>query len=249
MALPKELTAKIKALLKPDAELPPELEAGNFFESDDALAAFVAKKTGSKVSEAERKAQLAAKEAREAALAEVFEKMGVKDAEQIEEIKAKLAAAEGTLTEAEKLKGENAKLAKEFKKLQDSNAELAGFKVTVTKRQALDPHLSRIHSEMRDLVTDTLLPKLVIDEKGTVTAPEGKAIDAYLDEMIKAKPILKAPDYKSGAGTGPGEKKPNGGAGNGNGTGNGTEPKKYTSLAQAIADQATQIAAAQAAGP
>src|ERR1044071_3983543 len=101
--------------------------------------------------------------------------MGVKDAEQIEEIKAKLAAAEGTLTEAEKLKGDHKKALKELEKRDALIAELSGFKVTVTKQKALDPHLSKIHSEMRDLVTDTLLPKLVIDEKGTVTAPEGKA--------------------------------------------------------------------------
>jgi hypothetical protein len=248
MPLPKSLTDKIKALLKDGAELPAELESGVFFESDDAFAATVAKKTGSKVSEAERKAAQAAKEARDAALAEIFEKVGVKDADQLEEFKAKIAAAEGTLTEVEKVKGDHKKALKEIEKLTTQVTELTGFKTTSIKRQALDPHLNRIHSDARDMVTELVLGKLVIDDKGNVTAPEGKAIDAYLDDLVKAKPILKAPDYKAGAGTGAGEPKPKGGEGaNGNGNGSNGKPD-YKTVAEALRTEAMAIAAKSAAG-
>ncbi len=91
---------------------------------------------------------------------------------------------------------------KELAKSAKANEELSGFKTTVVKTQALDPHLAKVAPGLRMLVKENWLSKLTVGDDGKVVAPEGKELGAYVDEQIKANQDLKAPDYKvGGAGT------------------------------------------------
>lgn len=254
MPLPKALRDLIAGKLKEGESLPAELESGVFFEDEGAFLAAADKKSRSKVTEAEKNAEKRAREARETALNEIFEKLGVTDPEQLEEIKGKLADAEGTRDRAAKLEADLNKLSKESKKALDAltkeRDELLGFKTTHVKRSALSPHLAKIHPDFRDIVEENLLGKLAIDGE-KITAPEGKEIAAYVDEIIKAKPSLKAPDFQRGAGTGPNGGKAQGDSGGNAGASNGQQkdpPKDVrTAVVQALAEKAA--AAGGAAGP
>ena len=256
MPLPKAIRDALAAKLKDGEAIPAELDSGIFFENEGDFLTTVEKKSKSKLTEADRKAANAAKEAREAALNEIFEKLGVTDPDQLDDFKGRLADAEGTRSELEKVKAELVKTQKESAKaigaLTKVNDELLGFKTTHVKRGALSPHLSKIHPDLRDVVEENLLAKLAIDGD-KVTGPEGKAIDSLIDEMIKAKPSLKAPDFKGGAATGPGGGKASGDSAGGNASasnGQAKDPPKTIreAVAQSLAEQAAKETAG-ASGP
>ncbi len=233
MPIPKATKDKLEAWKAGAGEFPEELDAGVFFENEAAFMFQADRRLKPKLTEAEKKAANSAKEGREAALAEILQGLGVKDPDELSDIKARLAAADGTATELETLKANLSKTERESKKeterLSKENAVLLGFKTTVLKDKAIAPHLAKIHPDMRDVISENLHGKLVIDGD-KITLPEGKAIDAFVDELITAKPSLKAPDYKGGAGTKPGGKaegegKDKGKGGAGEGQGDQTPPK------------------------
>lgn len=253
MALPKALRDKLSNLLKDGAELPKELDDGVFFENEGDFLATVEKKTKPKLTAAEQRASQAAKEARESAVAEIVERLGLTDPDQIEAIKDRLAEADGTRTEAEKLKADLAKLQKETAKalsaVTKERDELLGHRQTQMKREALTPHLAKIHPDFRDMVEENLMTKIAIVE-GKVVGPEGKAPEVLVADMLAAKPSIKAPDFKGGAGTTPNGDKSRAGAGTA-GTGDGGQSSngqtgKPLSLGEALKAALTdQVAAAE----
>jgi len=206
MPLPKSLFIALKPFLKDDSEEKARelFEPVVAFENEGQFLEASEKKAKPKLTAAEEKRAKEVKEARESVLAEFLAKHNIKDPDEIDEWRTKLAAAEGTLTEFDKLKGELKERDKKLAKLEKDNGELVGFKTTHLKRSALTPHMAKIHPDLRDELESAWMSSLVIDDKGNVTFPEGKAIESVIDEKVKAKPSLKAPDYKAGAGTGSG---------------------------------------------
>ena len=191
MPISKAIKDALAAWKEGKGEFPEALDQGVFFDSDAGF-----------VKAAEEKGKSGARKAAEAKQAELLAALGITDPAQIEDVKAKLAATDTSLSEAEKLKAENAKLTKERAKDAKAIDELTGFKTTVLKTQALDPHLSKVAPGLRTLVKENWLGKLTVGEDGKVVAPEGKELGAYVDEQIKANDTLKAPDYRAGgAGT------------------------------------------------
>ncbi len=191
MPISKALKDALAAWKEGKGEYPEALDTGVFFDSDAGF-----------VKAAEEKGKGHARKAAEAKQAELLAALGITDPAQIEEVKAKLAATDTSLSEAERLKAENAKLTKERAKDAKAIEELTGFKTTVTKSNALEPHLAKVHPDLRPLVKENWLSKLTVGDDGKVIAPEGKELAAFVDEQIKANQTLKAPDYKAGgAGT------------------------------------------------
>jgi hypothetical protein len=204
MPLPKALLAKLKPFLKDDADVSELFEPVVAFENEGQFLEASEKKAKPKLTAAEERRAKEVKEAREAVLTEFLTKHNIKDADEIDEWRSKLAAAEGNLSEFDKLKTDHGKTLKELEKERKLTGDLTVFKVTHQKRAALTPHMAKIHPELRDELEGAWLGSLTIDDKGVVTFPEGKTIESVIDEKIKAKPSLKAPDYKAGAGTGSG---------------------------------------------
>jgi len=221
MALPKELKKALQAKLKEGESLPDEFDDCVYFPNEGAALAFAETKGKSRLKAAEDAASEAASKSKalEAQMADVLKGIGIDSPDKIDEFRTKFAEAQGSLTEVDKLKVQLKDASKNIEKLTAKNGELDGFRVRVLKDQAIDPHMAKIKPELRTIVKENILGKLALDEKGTVTAPEGKAIDAFLEEMLKATPDLKAPDFKAGPGTGPG-----GGKTDGDGAGNGKTP-------------------------
>jgi hypothetical protein len=245
MPLPKELASKFKTRLKSKLKEGESLNDDDFddfehvvvFDNEAQFLEAAEKRAKPKLNEAEREKAKAIKDAKEAAAKEILGKLGNIDAEKLEELAAEIASMGETRTEHDKLKAAHDKLEKESKKtilqLTAERDGLLGFKVQHVKSKALEPHLAKIHPEMRDIVAENIMGKLSIGEKDAVTGPEGKAIDAFVDDLIKAKPSLKAPEFKTGGGTGPSGGKTEGGSngtsgddkskqnGGGNGAGGG----------------------------
>lgn len=191
MPISKALKDALAAWKEGKGEFPDALDSGVFFDSEAGF-----------VKAAEEKSKPHARKAAEAKQAELLAALGITDPAQLEEIKAKLAVTDTSLSEAERLKAENSKQAKELAKRDKAIEELTGFRSTVVKGNALDSHLAKIHPDLRAMVRENVLGKLTIGEGDKVLGPEGKEPGAYIDELIKATPTLKAPDYKSGgAGT------------------------------------------------
>jgi hypothetical protein len=150
------------------------------------------------------KVKSAAKEAREAATKEFLDALGIEDPSKIAEIKEKLSLADTSSSELDRVKAEGGKTARELKKAQEQVASLLGFKQEVLRTKAIEPHLAKIHPDHREVWRDILVSRAsVLDDDKVVI---GKGTDAkdpaeYVEQLIKDKPIYKAPDYKSGAGT------------------------------------------------
>ncbi len=250
MPLPKELKAKLRGLLKDGAELPEELDELVVFPNEGAFLEAADKKGKAKLTAAEAKASEARRAAEESAtkLTDILKDIGVESPDKLEEFKTKFAQASGTMTEYDKLKGDHAKVLKDFDKLQKSHADVLQFKVNHQKRTALEPHLAKIHPDLRDDLGGAWLRDLVADDKGeNFTFPGGKDIASFIDEKLKTKPSLKAPDFKGGAGTGQGADKggaagggaaAGGNAGGGNSNGKSAPKTVGSAIAQALAASA-----------
>jgi hypothetical protein len=205
MPISKELKAALDAWKAGTGEYPAELDNGVFFRNEGAYLDDVGKKSKSREGKA-----------REEATADFLARLGLTNPEEIESVKAALEKSGVLKTEVEKVKGDLAKYADEIKKRDATIAEkdkaigdLSGFKTKVLKTEALTPHLAKIAPDFRDLVSENLLGKIAVDEAGKIAGPEGKDISALVDDLIKAKPSLKAPDFKPAPGTKPTTEKPN----------------------------------------
>lgn len=204
MPLPKRLAEALATVKELPDEIRDALNGGVFFDNEGQFLASVEQKTKVKLTEAERKAKEGEKAAREKAVAEVCEKLGVTDPDEIDAIKAKLAEAAGQLNEVEKLRGSLTKAERDLVKANEENVALKTFRVAVVKDRAISPHIDKVHPDLRETVRENLVPKLVVNEKtDQALAPDGKDVGAYIDEMLKAKPLMRAPEYKPGAGSGP----------------------------------------------
>ena len=258
MPLPKALAAKIKALLKEGSDFPSdvadELEALVTFPNDGAFGEAVGKKTKS-----------AEKAAREAATAELLKVLDIDDPAQLEQIKEKLRAADGSLTELDKLKGDNTRLTKRLADAEKANGALLGFKHQQLKSAALAPHLAKFREEFREEMSELISSKLTVGDNDKVTGPEGLEVEAFVDARIKAKPALGVAPFKGGAGTGPtggkgtGSGAPAGGQGGagdgagagggagGGGSGNGA-PKTVAEAVRSALEQQAQARAGASSG-
>ncbi len=189
MALSKTIKAALDAWKEGKGEFPDALETGSHFDNDGAYLASW-----------EPRAKKREQAAREAATAELLEKLGITDPAEIEQIKAKLDESGAAKTEVEKLKAMNDKTAKELAKEQKRTADLTGKLQGVAKRDALMPFAGRVRSTKA--LSAMLEHQLVVGEDGTVTGPEGKTVEALVDELLKTESYLANPDFKAGAGTG-----------------------------------------------
>lgn len=188
MALSKATKAALDAWKEGKGEFPESLEAGVHFENDGAFMSAV-----------DSKAKKREQAAREAATAELLEKLGITDPAEIEQIKAKLDASGAAQTEVEKLKVNHDKAAKELVKEKARTADLTTKLQGIAKRDALSVFAPRVRSQKA--LAALLEGQLVVGDDGAVTGPEGKSVESMVDELLKTEEYLKSPDFKEGAGT------------------------------------------------
>lgn len=191
MALSKAIKAALDAWKEGKGEFPDALDAGVHFDNDGAYLASL-----------EPKAKKREQAAREAATAELLEKLGITDPAEIETIKAKIDASGAAATEADKLKLSAEKTAKELAKSQKANADLVGKLQGLAKRDALMPYANRVRDP--EALSMFVTPHLDVSEDGTVTGKDGKSIEDIVTGVLTAKDYLKNPDFKAGPGTKPG---------------------------------------------
>jgi len=176
------------------------------------------KTEGEFLSAVDKKAASRERKAAEAARTEILSKLGVESVDDLDSLTERLKSSQQQQSEAEKLKGEAAKLAKKLADADKAIAELAGFKVSTLKQRALMSHATKVADP--EALDAFIAPKLVVGDDGTVTGPEGKDVGEMVEELIASKPYLKAPGYKAGAGTKPNAQKAEPGT-----SGNGEPPK------------------------
>lgn len=234
MALSKAQLAELAEWRKnPEAPAPDFLEKGLFFDNDDHFKRVVDSKLAPET-----------KKAREKLQAELLDALGITDPEELGSVKQKLAEAAGTVTEAEKLRADNARLIKELTKVGEKFKDLEGFKVQVLKGRAIDPLLVKIDEKLRPAARRLIEIDLKVDGD-KIVGPEGVEVSKFVDEFLDANPAFKAAETKSGAGTGPngGKSKQqtegshnNGTQGGGNGgTSNGSsQPLQLGSLVSSV---------------
>lgn len=237
MPLPKEIQSQLDAWKEGKGDFPAALGSGHFFENDDTFL----KAAGTRF---DGKVRQAAKEARDATLAELAKEFGVDDPSRISELKEKLAASDVTATEAQKLALEVKRLNKELAKATEERTALHGFKVEVLKDRAITPLLSKVAPEFHPLVRKTLAIDLTVDGD-KIFGPEAKDAETMLEELIKITPSLKAPEIKPGSGTGPNPPK---GKGNGEGKLPNGEKDERTPLQKATAFMMEEHQKRQAGG-
>lgn len=155
---------------------------------------------------AEKKIRAAEKAARDAVLAE----LGVESDDDIASLKALRETSGKTKSEVETLQAQAKKLAKELADARKAAEELHGFKVATIRDGALRKHAGKFR-DYDDLVAHAQ-SKVVVGDDGTV---DEKALEAEVENLLKAKPHLRATDYKGGAGTTPAGARPANGAPNG----------------------------------
>lgn len=190
MALSKAIKAALDAWKEGKGEFPDALETGVHFENDGAFMSAVDSK-------AKKREQVA----RDAATAELLEKLGITDPAEIEQIKAKLDASGAAQSDLDKLKSSHDKTAKELSKEQKRSADLSAKLNGIAKRDALAPFAGRVRSTKA--LNAMLEGQLAVGEDGTVTGPDGKTVESLVDELLKTETYLANPDFKAGAGTKP----------------------------------------------
>lgn len=190
MALSKTVKAALDAWKEGKGEFPDSLETGVHFDNDGAYLASL-----------EPKAKKREQVAREAATAELLEKLGITDPAEIDAIKAKLDASGAAATEVEKLKATHDKTAKELAKEQKRTADLSSKLQGIAKRDALMPFAGRVRSTKA--LAAMLEGQLTVSDDGAVTGPDGKAVESLVDELLKTETYLANPDFKPGSGTKP----------------------------------------------
>ena len=143
---------------------------------------------------AAQKVRAAEKTARDAVLAE----LGVEGDDDIAALKALRDTSTKSKTELEQLASANKKLARDLEAAQKAAAELQGFKIKTVKDGALRKHAGKVR-DFDDLIAHVSSKVTILDD-GSV---DEKSLEAEVESLLKAKPHLKAPDFKAGAGTQP----------------------------------------------
>lgn len=222
---------------KPAGDKPPEPKPEVSFKTKAEFHAEIERKTKSAV-------RAAVDEANKALL----EKLGVESEDDLPAIVEGVKKSKQAVSDSDKLKGDYAKLEKKHNAAVEQVASLSQWRESAIKGRAI----SAYQSKTVDLETLTLLvgSKIVIRDDDSVSGPDGKALDDVVEEILKAKPFLKAADHVGGAGTKPGGGKPDGDAkpkpnlGTGDVKPNGRPP----SIGQTVADALRASAAANGGG-
>lgn len=195
MALSKAIKAALDAWKEGKGEFPGALETGVHFDDDAAFMGVV-----------ESKSKKREQAARDAATAELLEKLEITDPAQIDEIKAKLATSG---SELDKLKADNAKLTKDLGKELKHKGDLAAKLQGIAKRDALAQFAPRVRSTKA--LAAMLEGQLTVGDDGAVTGPDGKTVESLVDDLLKSETYLANPEFKAGAGTKPNGQKPDAG--------------------------------------
>jgi hypothetical protein len=220
--------------------MPPE----NDDKSTDDKPAVTFKSEGEFLAAVAKKTEKAVRAAVEKAKADLLGSLGAEGEDDLSALKAKLDSSKATVTEAEKLKGENGKLAKQIRDLEKANGELAAYRSTTLKRSALMPFAGRTVDKTGETLVDLLGPRLQISDDGTtVTGPDGAKLEDVVNGLLETRPFLKAPDWKQGAGTGPKPKTDANAAAGGNGQDAGGQPKNGAAATVAPTAQLAQAMA------
>lgn len=187
---------------------------------------------------ADKRATKKVKDAVDEAVKGVLARIGVESEDEIDEkITAKLKGSEAQDGEVKKLQGELKKTAKERDTEKARADGLHVFRSKSLKSAALIKHAAKVADP--EALEVFLAGSLTVGDDDSVIGPDGKAVDKVVDELLAAKPYLKAPDYKDGAGS----KSKDRAAGAGNGTGGDGKPITF---AQATASLAASLSEGKA---
>lgn len=176
--------------------------AGDGTPPEDKAPEITFKTKGEFHAEVARKTKAEVTKATETLRQELLGKLGIESDEDIEAFKVRVEKAKTVVGETDGLKNAIEKANKKIKALEEGNQGLVGWKHSALKKEAVAKYAQRVAD--LELFQMYLEPKIVINDDDTVTGPHGKSLDDVVEDMLKAKPILKAPDFKPGAGTTPG---------------------------------------------
>ncbi len=184
--------------------------------------------------EVERKARPLIAKAVEDALKPVMEAFGVESLDDLPAIAEGAKKSKQALSETEQIKRDHDKLKKDHAKLAEKEKAGSAWRQTALRKQAITQYATKVTD--LEIFTAVLEPKLVVsDDDDTVTGPNGKSLDDYVEELLKNKPILKRAEIHEGSGTNGNAAKAKPATGATAGT-NGTQPEKRPALERVVAD-------------
>lgn len=145
-----------------------------------------------------KRAEQSTRAAVAAARAETFAALGIEGEDEIPALKALREVSGKTKTEAEQLASANKKLLAELSEARKAADDLKAYKTTTIRDSALRKHAGKFR-DFDDLVAHAS-GRVQVGEDGTV---DEKALEAEVESLLKAKPHLRATDFRGGAGTTP----------------------------------------------
>jgi hypothetical protein len=157
------------------------------------------KTEGEFLAAAAKKAKTEVAKAIEATRSEILGALGVESIEELTAVKERLATTEKQVTEAEKLKASYDKTNRELEKERKRSGDLSGRLIKIAKRDALLPFVGQVVDP--EVLTMLLDPLLEVDEEGSVSVKDGRALENVVEDLLKKREYLKKPSAKDGAGT------------------------------------------------
>jgi len=142
------------------------------------------------------RAKQATRAAVAAAKAETFAALGIESEDEIPAIKAMRESSGKTKTEADVLSQANKRLAAELAESRKVAEGLMAYRTTTIRDSALRKHAGKFR-DFDDLVAHASA-RVVVGDDGAV---DEKALEVEVENLLKAKPHLRATDFKGGAGT------------------------------------------------
>jgi hypothetical protein len=131
---------------------------------------------------------------------ELLAKLGLEDDDDLEKVGETFKSGKQAKTELDKAISANKKLTSALEEKTAAIEKLTGFRSSALKGKALAPFAKRFR-DPEDAET-FLSGRLTVSDDDKVTGPEGAKVDSLVDELLKAKPHLKNPDWKEDAGAG-----------------------------------------------
>lgn len=157
------------------------------------------KTEGEFLAAAEKRAKGLINKAVDTARGEILASLGVESIEDLAGIKERLVTTEKQVSEAEKLKAAHDKANRDLEKERKRSGDLSGRLIKIAKRDALLPYVGQVVDP--EVLTMLIDPLLEVDEEGSVSVKDGRALENVVEDLLKKREYLKKPGTKDGAGT------------------------------------------------